>query len=73
MKYHFSTNLKHTEKSNYATIPLMFDINPFLTNVPVLHPLKAPENQRPSDVSRWNRMGAFARKWTKNLENNYVS
>ena len=50
----------------------MFDINPFLTNVPALHPLKAPENQRP-DVSRWNRMGAFARKWTKNLENNYVS
>ena len=72
MKYHFSANLNHTGKSNYATIPLMFDINPFLTNVLALHPLKAPENQRP-DVSRWNRMGAFARKWTKNLENNYVS
>ena len=72
MKYHFSANLNHTGKSNYATIPLMFDINPFLTNVPALHPLKVPENQRP-DVSRWNRMGAFARKWTKSLENNYVS
>ena len=36
-------------------------INPFLTNVPILYPLKTPENQRFSIVFRGYKMGTLAR------------
>ena len=38
----------------------MQNINPFLANVPILYPLKTPENQRFPDV--WGyKMGTLAR------------
>ena len=36
-------------------------INPFLANVPILYPLKAPENQRFSGVFRGYKIGTLAR------------
>ena len=35
-------------------------INPFLANVPILYPLKTPENQRFSGVFRAYKMGTLA-------------
>ena len=35
--------------------------NPFLVNVPNLHPLKTPENQRLSGVFRGSETGALSR------------
>ena len=35
-------------------------INPFLVNVPILYPLKRPENQRFSGVFRGYKMGTLA-------------
>ena len=35
-------------------------INPFLANVPILHPLKTPENRRFSGVFREYKMGTLA-------------
>ena len=35
-------------------------LNPFLANIPILYPLKAPENQRLSGVSRGYKMGTLA-------------
>ena len=35
-------------------------INPFLANVPILHPLKTPENERFSDVFRGYKLGTLA-------------
>ena len=37
------------------------DFNPFLANVPILYPLKTPENQRFSGVFRGYKMGKLAR------------
>ena len=36
-------------------------LNPFLANVPILYPLKTPENQRFSGVFRWYKMGTLVR------------
>ena len=38
-------------------------LNPFLANVPILYPLKTPENLWFSGVFRGYKMGAFARNW----------
>ena len=35
-------------------------INPFLANVPILYPLKTPENRRFSDVFRGYKLGTLA-------------
>ena len=35
-------------------------IDPFLANVPILHPLKTPENERFSDVFRGYKLGTLA-------------
>ena len=37
------------------------EFNPFLTNVPILYPLKTPENQRFSGVFRGYKMETLAR------------
>ena len=36
-------------------------INPFPTNVPILYPLKTPENQRLSRVFRGYKIGTLAK------------
>ena len=36
-------------------------LNPFLANVPILYPLKTPENQKFSGVFRGYKMGTLAR------------
>ena len=36
-------------------------LNPFLANVPILYPLKTPENQRFSDIFTGYKMGTLAR------------
>ena len=57
----------HSEKEDekYGEIHLfvytMILVNPFLANVPILYPLKTPENQRFSDVFRGYKMGTLAR------------
>ena len=38
-----------------------FYLNPFLASVPILHPLKTPENQRFSGDFRVYKMGTLAR------------
>ena len=35
-------------------------VNPFLANVPILYPLKTPENQRFSVVFKGYKMGTLA-------------
>ena len=40
---------------------MKMDFNPFLANVPILYPLKTPENQRFSGVFRGYKMGTLAR------------
>ena len=40
---------------------LNFYVNPFLANVPILYPLKTPENQRFSGAFRGYKMGTMAR------------
>ena len=42
-------------------------INPFLANVPILYPLKTPESQRYSDVSRGYKMGTLVRNGLRGL------
>ena len=56
---------QHFKKSFRAE----FFINPFLANVPILYPLKTPENQRFSGVFKGFKMGTFARNALK-LEDN---
>ena len=41
--------------------------NPFLANVPILYPLKTPENQRFSGVFREHKMGILARNELRSL------
>ena len=36
-------------------------LNPFLANVPILYPLKTPENQRFSDIFTGYKLGTLAR------------
>ena len=43
------------------------DINPFLTNIPILYPLKIPENQRFSGDFRGYKMEALAKNVLKRL------
>ena len=38
-----------------------FLLNPFLANIPILYPLKTPENQRLSGVFRGYKMQTLAR------------
>ena len=38
-----------------------FGFTPFLTNAPILNPLKTPEKQRFPGVFRWHKIGTFAR------------
>ena len=45
--------------------------NPFLANVPILYPLKTPENQRFSGVFRGYKMGTLARNGL-NVHRNYI-
>ena len=40
---------------------MKMDFNPFLANVPILYPLKTPENQRFSGVFRGYKIGTLAR------------
>ena len=39
--------------------------NPFLANIPILHPLKTPESQRFSGVFRGYKMGTIAKNELK--------
>ena len=59
---------KKTNSSNPTPFPceshkcmIPYQLNPFLANVPTLHPLKTPENQSFSDVFRGYKMGTLFR------------
>ena len=47
-------------------------LNPFLNNVPILYPLKTPENQRFSGVFRGYKMGTLARNGLTNCTSNLL-
>ena len=53
-----SLNSKLIDISTVCT--LVF--SPFLANIPILHPMKTPENQRFSGVFTGYKMGTLARK-----------
>ena len=40
-----------------------FSINRCMANVPILHPLKTPENKRFSGDFRGNKIGTLVKKW----------
>ena len=46
---------------------ILFRINPFLANVPILYPLKIPENQRHSGLFRGCKMGTLAKNGSCNI------
>ena len=47
-------------------------VNPFLANVPILYPLKTPENQKFSGVFRGHKMGTLARNGLKTILSNIL-
>ena len=57
-------------KENYLPVRVLFHVskifervvfNPFLANVPILYPLKTPENQKFSGVFMGYKMGTLAK------------
>ena len=58
---HASTSFIFYQKLELRNISQFALFNPFLANVPILHPLKTPENQRFSGVFRGCSMGILAR------------
>ena len=50
---------------NCHFFPGFFSLNPFLTNVPLLYPLKTPENHWFSGVFRGYKIGTLARNRSK--------
>ena len=54
---------ENSKTAFFSTVILR--INPSLTNVPILYPLKKPENQRFSCVFRGNKIGTLTRNGLK--------
>ena len=51
---------------------MLLNLTPFLVNIPILYPLKTPENQRFSGVSRGYKMGILARNGLRTLNLRYI-
>ena len=64
----FIVHLFTVDKKRVQTIFLKKLINPFLANVPILHPLKTPENRRFAGVFSGCKMGTLARNGLKSAK-----
>ena len=58
--YHLSSFRQCTTRAKTKILLIMVNINPFPANVPILHPLKTPENHRFSSVFRGYKTGTLA-------------